>query len=461
MPAGEPVDPNWWTIFNDPQLTALAQRVAAENLDVKAASFRLDQSRALLGVVRSAEFPRLNANTSYTRQKSSQNGILSLNPVTTTGANGASGSTVAGVPTRRFSPYDIFQGGFDASWEIDLWGGVSRAVEAATASAEAAAEAERAVLLTTTAEVVADYIRLRGTQAQIQIARDNLRSAQHSLRLTQARAAGGVTTDLDVSNASAQVRRIAAELPFLQQREAALINALSLLLGQAPNTLRAELATAKPIPPVPPKVPVGVPSDLVRRRPDLRQAEAELHAATAEVGVAQANFYPSVRLSGSMGLQALQIGQLFNLNSRQYSVGPGITVPLFEGGRLRATLQLREAQQQNAALTFQRVLLQAWHEVDNALTAYQAEQARRDQLVLAVIDSRRAVGLAQNRYEQGVADFLSVLDSERLSLLTQQQLALSTTNVSENLVSLYKALGGGWETAFPEVAQEPAPPKGN
>jgi NodT family efflux transporter outer membrane factor (OMF) lipoprotein len=458
MPAAEPVDPNWWTIFNDPQLTALVQRVAAENLDVKAASFRLDQSRAQLGIAEAAELPRLDARASYARQKSSQYGILTANPTTTSAASGGFGSTVQGTPTRRFTPYDIFQGGFDASWEIDLWGGVARSVEAATANTEAAAEARRGVLITTTAEVVRVYIRLRGIQTQLQIARDNLRSAQRSQQLTQARAAGGITTDLDVANASAQVRRTAAEIPFLLQREAALINALSFLLGQPPNALRAELETTKPIPPVPPKVPVGVPSDLVRRRPDLRQAEAELHVATAQIGVAEADFYPSVRLSGSMGLQALQIGQLFNLNARQFAVGPSITIPLFEGGRLRATLELRESQQQSAALTFQRVLLQAWHEVDDSLTAYQAEQARRDQLVLAVIDSKRAVGLAQSRYEQGVADFLSVLDSERISLSTQQQLALSTTNVSENLVALYKALGGGWETELPEVVQ--APPKG-
>ncbi len=460
MPAAEPVDPNWWTIFNDPQLTALAQRVAAENLDVKAASFRLDQSRAQLGIAEAAELPRLDARASYARQKSSQYGILTANPTTTSAANGGIGNTVQGSPTRRFTPYDIFQGGFDASWEVDLWGGVARSVEAATANTEAAAEAQRGVLITTTAEVVRDYIRLRGIQTQLQIARDNLRFAQRSQQLTQARAAGGVTTDLDVANASAQVRRTAAEIPFLLQREAALINAISLLLGQPPNALREELETKKPVPPVPPKVPVGVPSDLVRRRPDLRQAEAELHVATAQIGVAEADFYPSVRLSGSMGLQALQIGQLFNLNARQFAVGPSITIPLFEGGRLRATLELRESQQQSAALTFQRVLLQAWHEVDDSLTAYQAEQARRDQLVLAVIDSKRAVGLAQSRYEQGVADFLSVLDAERISLSTQQQLALSTTNVSENLVSLYKALGGGWETALPEVVKAPLPPKG-
>ena len=282
------------------------------------------------------------------------------------------------------------------------------------------------------------------------IARDNVRTARQSLNLTQQRAAGGVTTDLDVANASAQLRTTLAQIPSLEQQEAQSINALSLLLGQPPNALRTELATAKPIPPVPPRVPVGLPSELARRRPDIRQAEAQLHAATADIGVAQANFYPSLNLTGSFGLQSLQFGKVFNLNSKQYAVGPGLTIPIFQGGQLRSTLQLRQAQQQEAAISFQRTVLQAWHDVDNALTAYQAEQTRRDELVQAVAENRRALGLAQSRYQQGVADFLTVLVAQSSLLGAQQQLASSTTAVSSNLVALYKALGGGWETDMPD-----------
>jgi NodT family efflux transporter outer membrane factor (OMF) lipoprotein len=242
----------------------------------------------------------------------------------------------------------------------------------------------------------------------------------------------------------------------LEQQEAQMINALSLLLGQPPNALRADLETARPVPPVPPRVPVGMPSELARRRPDIRQAEAQLHAATADVGVAEANFYPSINLTGSFGLQALQAHKLFNLDSKQYAVGPGLTIPIFQGGQLRSTLQLREAQQQEAAINFQKTVLQAWHDVDNALTAYRAEQARRDELIQAVTDNQRALGLAQSRYQQGVADFLSVLDAERSLLAAQLQLADSTTTVSSNLVALYKALGGGWETDLPEEKTEAA-----
>ena len=292
-------------------------------------------------------------------------------------------------------------------------------------------------------------MQLRGTQAQLSIARENVRTARQSLNLTQQRAAGGVTTDLDVANASAQLRTTLAQIPTLEQQEAQTINALSLLLGQPPNALRAELVTAKPIPPVPPRVPVGLPSELARRRPDIRQAEAQLHAATADIGVAEANFYPSLSLTGSFGLQSLQFKNAFNLNSKQYALGPGLTIPIFEGGQLRSTLQLRKAQQQEAAVNFQRTVLQAWHDVDNALTAYQAEQSRRDELVGAVAENRRALNLAQSRYQQGVADFLTVLVAQTNLLAAEQQLASSTTTVSSNLVALYKALGGGWEIDLP------------
>lgn len=455
-PVAAPVDPNWWNLFHDPELTALERRVAAENLDVRAATTRLAESRAELGVARAAQFPTLNANGSYTRQKASDVGAFATIP-DALGANGASGNSVGGFKAGNLGAFDIYQAGFDASWELDLWGGVRRSVEAAKASVEAAAEARRATLLSSLAEVARDYILLRGVQTQLHIARDNVNTAEQSLLLTQQRAAGGVTTDLDVANASAQLRSTMAEIPTLEQEEAEDINALSLLLGQPPNALRGELADPKPVPPVPPRVPVGLPSELARRRPDVVQAEAQLHAATANIGVAVAAFYPSVTLSGSLGLQALQPAQFFELNARQYAAGPGITIPIFEGGQLRSTLYLRKAQQEEAAVNYQKTVLQAWHDVDNALTAYQTEQARRDQLVQAVAQNQRATELSQSRYQEGVADFLSVLVAETSLLSSQQQLAQSTTTVSSNLVALYKALGGGWETDLPREAARSVP----
>jgi NodT family efflux transporter outer membrane factor (OMF) lipoprotein len=452
----EPADPNWWKLFNDPVLTDLERRVAGENLDVRIAGIRIAESRAQLGVVGAAQFPTFNANGSYTRQKASNVGVFASAP-NALGANGASGNTTGGIRSSALNPFDVYQLGFDATWEVDLWGAVRRSVESATASVVASNDARRAALLSSLAELARDYIQLRGTQSQLQIARDNLRIAQQSLQLTQQRATGGVTTDLDVANAAAQLRTTAAQIPPLEQQESELINAISLLLGQPPNALQAELITAERVPPVPPRVPVGLPSELARRRPDIRQAEAQLHAATADIGVAVANFYPSVTLSGSVGLQSVQPWQMFNLNARNYAFGPGITVPIFQGGQLRATLELRKAQQQEAAVNYQKTVLQAWHDVDNALTAYRTEQARRDQLIQAVAQNERALGLAQSRYQDGVADFLQVLTTQQNLLSTQQQLAIATTNVSANLVALYKALGGGWETQLPAANDELTP----
>ena len=447
-PVAEPIDPNWWDLFHDTELSALERRVAAENLDVRAATTRLAQSRAELGVARGAEFPTLNGNLSYTRQKASDIGVFANAP-NPLGASGAQGARAGGIRGGHLAAFDVYQGGFDASWELDIWGRVKRSVESATASVEAADEARRGTLLSNLAEVARDYVTLRGIQAQLHIARDNVRTAQQSLQLTQQRAAGGITTDLDVANASAQLRSTAAQIPVLEQQEAAQINALSLLLGQPPNALKSELADERPVPPVPPRVPVGLPSELAQRRPDIRQAEAQLHAATANIGVAKASFYPSVTLSASLGLQALEPWRAFSLDAREYALGPGITIPIFQGGRLSATLHLREAQQEETAINYQKTVLSAWHEVDNALTAYQAEQRRRDELIQAELQNRRALSIAQSRYQQGVADFLQVLDAERNLLSSQLQLADSTTTVSNNLVALYKALGGGWESDLP------------
>src|ERR1700710_2559117 len=332
IPVAEPIDADWWTLFHDPVLTGLERRVAAENLDVKTAGIRMSESRAQLGFAQASQFPTLNGHASYVRQQASNNGFFAIIPSAAgaTAANGASGNSAGGIKGGGLKPFDIFQGGFDASWEVDLWGGGARSVESATASSEAANEATRSALLSSMAEVARDYIQLRGVQAQLAIARDNVRTARQSLNLTQQRAAGGVTTDLDVANASAQLRTTLSQIPTLEQQEAQLINALSLLLGQPPNALREQLQVSHPVPPVPPRVPVGLPSELARRRPDIRLAEAQLHAATADIGVAQANFYPTLNLTGSFGLQSLQFAKVFDIHSKQYSVGPGLTIPIFQ-----------------------------------------------------------------------------------------------------------------------------------
>jgi len=464
-PVAAPIDPAWWSIFGDPDLTSLEDRVAAANLNVRLATVRLVESRAQRQITGADQFPGLQADGSYTRQEISRKGVLGLFGGAGSGgsfasqgasANGLQGRS-GGIPASvtggtKLPPFNLWQDGFDASWELDFWGRVRREVEGADASVEASADARRNVLVSVLAEVARDYLQLRGTQTQLAITRQNIATEEETLGLTQERFRGGLTTELDVANAAAQLQTTRAQVPPLEQQQAQTINALSFLLGEAPGALAAELGTPARVPPVPPRVPVGVPSELARRRPDIRQAEAQLHAATADIGVAVADFYPKITLDGSIGLQALQFKDLGNWGARQYGLGPSISLPIFQGGRLRATLELRKVQQQEAALTYQQTVLQAWHDVDNALTAYSTEQRRHDALAAAVDQNKLALDLSRQRYTQGLADFLNVLDAQRALLSAQLQLADSETSVSSNLVQLYKALGGGWQESFPVAA---------
>ena len=477
-PVPEPIDAAWWQSFNDPVLTSLEEQVARSNLDVRLATVRLQESRLQRGVTAADEYPNLNANASYTRERISQRGVIGLLSGSSAGSTSSSGSstpgtsangltgTSGGVPTSttggsHLPAFNLFQSGFDSSWEIDFWGRVRREVESADANIDMSAEARRSELVTVLAELANDYMQLRGQQTLLQIARDTLASEQQSLRITQERQRGGLTTGLDVANASAQVGTTGAQIPQLEAQVAVSINAISLLLGETPGALQTQLAEAKPVPPVPPAVPVGLPSELARRRPDIRRAEANLHVATADIGQAEADFFPKVTLSGSVGVQAIRFKDLGNISpfgALQFSGGPSLSIPVFEGGRLKYTLDLRKAQQQEAAVQYQQTVLQAFHDVDNALTNYTAEQQRREQLARAVDQARIALSLARQQYVQGLSTFLDVLTAQRTELDAEQQYATSTANVSGDLVTLYKALGGGWETSFPRaVPAEQAP----
>lgn len=447
----------WWSLLGDPELVSLESRLATDNLDVQAASARVLQSRAGLRIAGAEQYPMIGGAASYYREQASPNGIVSLLGVNPVGAQpeSASGDTAFGVGslpgTSGSPPYDLWQYGFDASWELDLWGHARRGVEAANATMQASVEDRRAALLFAQAELARDYIDLRATQTLLGITNKNLALARDTVKLTRLRLTEGVTTNLDVANAAAQVASIEARLPPLQMRRDALINALSFLLGKEPGALGQALADARDIPSLPTRAPIGLPSELVRRRPDVRRAEAQLHAATAEIGVAQADFYPRISLTGSLGFQSLQLSSLAGWASHQFVLGPSISLPIFQGGRLKGTLELRKAQQQEAAIAFQRTVLQAWHEVDDALSAYDAEQIRRDQLKEVVQQDQIALAVARQRYRQGAIDFLNVLAVQRNLLNAESELAQSRAIASVNLVSLYKTLGGGWETAFPEV----------
>jgi NodT family efflux transporter outer membrane factor (OMF) lipoprotein len=441
----KPPDPMWWKLFRDPILTGLEQRVAAANLDVQTATVRIGESRAQRGVTAAAELPSVNGTAKYQRELYSQNGIVSLVP------NILGGGAAAAPP---IAPINEYTTGFDASWELDLWGRVRRQIEAADAQIEASEDQRRQILVSTLAEVANDYIQLRGAQALVNIANENVKTEQGLLELTQTLQEKGLTTGLDVENARAQVESVRAQIPGFEQQEAQQINALSLLLDLPPNGLRRELARAKAVPPTPARVAIGIPFELARRRPDIRQAEDNLHAQTADIGVAVASFYPTVRLTGTAVLDSLTFNKLFMASSLQYMAGPTITLPIFEGGRLTSMLELSKAEQQEAAIGYRKAVLQAWHDVANALVSYRTDQERRSRFASEVDHAQLALGLARARYNDGVADFTTVLTSAQTVLQAQQQFMQATVSVSADLVQLYKALGGGWESTFPAAPEK-------
>ncbi len=432
------IDPRWWDSFHDRRLSALVGRVAAQNLDLQTAAERILQGRAQRQVVAAQGLPQLNEASSYARTRYSLTG----NPI-------ALVLPVPGAPTE----FDVYQNGLNSSWELDLFGRVRRQVEAANAETQAAIEDRHGIALSAIAELAQDYLQLRGVQAQLAIAERNLGLARQNSRLVQDRFANGVATTLDMAQAYAQQSSIAASVPPLRTQQAALINAIGLLLGEQPRALEAELRPRQSQPRVPALVPVGLPATLVRRRPDLRQAEARLHSATAQTGVAVAEFYPDVSLTGSVSLQSLKFKDAFSLYSRAFDIGPSVSIPIFRGGQLRGTLRLRQSQQREAAITFRRTLLQAWQEVDNALTAYAEAQRRRVQLSDAVAQNQAALRAARQRYAEGVIDFLNVNSAQSALLQTENELADSQTQIATDLVALYRALGGGWQVA--DVAGEP------
>lgn len=422
-----PVDMRWWDSFGDAQLSALVREAQTRNFDLQMAASRLEQSRAMRRQVAADTLPAVDGSAGYSRSRNSQRGL-----------NDPSGK-------EGKQAFNLWNGGLGISWEADLWGRVKRSVEVADASVQMAEEDRHAVQLLVIVQTAQDYIELRSTQQGLAVVEQNLHIAQRSLELTRLQLKEGVATDLEVSEAAAQVAEIQARLAPLQQHSAQLINALSLLLAREPRALQAQLSTPANVPSYTATVPIGLPSELAERRPDIRRAQAQLHAATAAIGVAEADFYPRITLSGNMGFQALQLSDLGSWGSRSFAFGPGVSVPLFEGGRLKGALQLQEGRQQEAGIGFQKTVLRAWHEVDDALVAYQANQRRRDSLLQAVAHNQRALDSVHQQYTQGTVDFLNVLTVQNALLANQAALVDSTAQVSLSLVDLYGALGGGWQ----------------
>ena len=425
----------WWTKFNDPLLDSLVERAVKSNLDLRLAEARIREARASRVVVASAAWPTLEVSGSYTRNHASENAIGSP----------AQGAVVAPSGGGKNLDQNFYQTGFDANWEIDVFGGIRRSVEAADATIGATAENRRDVLVTLLGEVARNYIDLRGAQRQLDVARANLKTQQDTLQLTQVRFQAGLASDLDVAQQEAQVNTTASQIPTLQSLLKEAAYALDVLLGLQPGALWDELAKDTEIPGLPDDVLIGLPTELLRRRPDIRRAERQLAAATAQVGAATADLYPKFFLAGVVGLQSISASNWFTGRSRFASIGPTITWPVFEAGKIRATIEIRSAQQEQALTEYEKTVLSAFQDVEVALVNYANEQARYRSLTDAVAANRRAVTMANELYIRGLNDFLNVLDTQRALYATESALTQSQATMASNLVALYKALGGGWE----------------
>lgn len=416
----------WWTVFEDQTLSALVEMAVSSNLDLRLAEARIRQARAARGIVAADMGPTADAAGSFQRSQ------------TPLGTSVGRSRETTGPTTNQY------RAGFDASWELDIFGGVRRGIEAADADLEAAVEDLRDVLVTLTAEVARNYIDLRSFQQRIDTARQNLKAQERSANVTRQRFQGGFASALDVANAEAQVAITAAQIPLLESSLQQTFYSIAILLGQEPGALLHDLSLDTGIPAAPPSVPLGVPSDLIRRRPDIRKAEAQIHAATARIGVATADLFPRVNILGSGGFQAPETGTWFDSVSRFWSIGPSIRWPVFDTGRIRANIERNKALEEQSLLVYRRTILFALQEVENVLIASAKEQEHRKALVDAVVANQKAVRLATILYTEGQTDFLNVLQAQRSLLLSEDALVQSSRNVSTNLVALYKALGGGW-----------------
>jgi NodT family efflux transporter outer membrane factor (OMF) lipoprotein len=418
----------WWNAFNDPSLSSLVEMALRSNLDLRQAEARIRQARASRGVAGAPLLPEVAASALY--QKS----------------QGSSEAFGGGAIATAGNVQEIFQVGLDASWEIDIFGGTRRNVEATTADLRAAVEDRRDVLIILVGDVGTNYFNLRGFQQQIVIARKNLEAQKKTARIIHKRFTAGFIGRLDVANADAQVATTEASIPRLESQARAAIYNLGVLLGRQPAVLEKDLAIESPIPPTPPQIPVGLPSDLMRRRPDIRRAEARLHAATARIGVATADLFPKFNLTGSVGISAAELAKLGNVSSSKFwSFSPSVTWPVFAGGRIRWNIKLQDALQEEALAFYEKAVLTALRDVETALVAYAKEQERRRALAEAVVNNRQAVDLAMKLYIAGKTDFLNVLTAERNLFVNEDALTESTRTLATNLVALYKALGGGWE----------------
>lgn len=423
------VEAEWWRGLQDEKLTRLVQQASTNNHDLKIFTARLLEARALWREARFDYYPTATANASYQNSQSS----LATNP----------------NESRSGRHRQLYQAGLDASWELDLFGAVRRSVDAAKATVEAVEADRDSVLVSVRAEVAINYLLLRGGQAQLEVARRNATNQVETLRVAEALLNGGRGTQLDVARAKTLLSTTLASIPPLEAAIDRTIHRLSVLTGQVPRALAEDLLKEAPLPVLPKELAMLEPSELLRRRPDIRAAERALAAATARIGVATADLFPRVSFNGRMALEATRFSGFVDSGNEAWAFGPRITWAAFDLGRVRAQIKAADARAEGSLNIYEQTVLLALEETENALTTFGREQVRLGHLRDAEAAAREAALLARKRYQDGVSDFLTVLDAERTLLSSQEQHVLSQVSAATALVSVYKSMGGGWESVAP------------
>jgi len=410
--------------LKDPTLTALIEEALKANLNLALAEATLRQARAVRGIAAGGLWPSAAASGAYQRQAGS---LYDIND----------GSR------------NLFQAGLDAAWELDFFGGIRRTVESANAGVEAAVEDVRDVQVSIAAEVALDYVQLRGYQQEIITARNNLKVEQQTLDITRKLYTVGFDSGLDMAEAQSTVATTEAQIPVFETGARQSIDSLSVLLARQPGDLVERLSPSEDLPALPEQIPAGLPSDLVRRRPDIRQAEAQLHSATAQIGVATAQLFPQFSLTGNVNWQSSQVKTWFESSNRSSSFGPAVTWPIFQGGAIVSNIHDQQALRDQAYITYQQTVLTALQDVENALVAFAEEQKHYKSLGDAVAADHKAVDLSLRLFQEGQTDFLSVLTAQRTLYTDDSAFTQSRENLGTDLIALYKALGGGWEVTPP------------
>jgi len=413
----------WWSVLQDPLLSNLEERAIQANLELKEARARVLEARAMRGLERAGLFPTLDAEGSATKSRSSESG---------------------GTGAER----DLYAVGFDAGWELDVFGGTRRSVEAAQASLEATEADLHDVMVSLLAEVALNYLEVRTFQARLEANQANIKVQQESYDLNLSRYRAGLIAELTVQESLRILMSSSAQIPSLETGLEAAMNRLAVLLGEPPGGLHMELATQQPLPVLPPSLAVGIPAETLRRRPDISRAERTLAAQTARIGIATAELYPKLQLSGSLGLEAVTSGDLFQSTNRTWSVGPRVSWNIFDAGAIRRNIQIQSARQEQALIRYETTVLRALEDVENALVAYAKEQTRREFLIQASNAATRAGQLAQDQYRAGLVNYSHVLDAQRTLYIIKDTQTQSDGAVAANLVRLYKALGGGWQVSI-------------